>query len=62
MPSLFLMLTLFWMVFWEHKTELFCFLSLTEETCVVLNSIADDDWEAEDEQTCAFNDGVDSWD
>ena len=43
------------MEFWEHKTE----LSWTD---VVVNLIDDDVWEAEDELTGAFNDGVESWD
>ena len=39
------------MVFWEYKTELFWFLSLTEGTDVVVNSITDDVWGSEDELT-----------
>ena len=50
------------MVFWEHETELFLFLSLTEGTNVVVNLMDNDIWEAEDERKCALNDEVDSWD
>ena len=50
------------MQFLEHKTELVWFLSLTERTEVVINSIDDDVWEAKDERTGALVDGVDSWD
>ena len=56
------MLTSFWVVFWEHKTELFFFLYPTEGRDVDVDSIDDDVWKAEDEQTCALNDGVDIWD
>ena len=42
MSSLFVMLKLFWMEFWEHKTELVRFLSLPEGTEVIVNSIYDD--------------------
>ena len=42
MPSLFVMFRSFWMVFWEHKTELVYFLSITEYTGVIVNSIEDD--------------------
>ena len=38
------------MVFWEHKTDL-VFLSITEETEVVINSIEDDVWESEYKRT-----------
>ena len=48
MPSFFVMVASFWMVFWEHKIELFWFFSVTEETDVVVNSIADGDWGSED--------------
>ena len=50
------------MAFWEHKTELFWFLSLLEGTEVVFNSIDDDVWEYEYEKMGALNDGVDIWD
>ena len=60
--SLFVMLKSFWMEFLEHKTELVCFLVLTEGTEVVVNSIEDVDWEAKYERTCDFIDGVESWD
>ena len=46
----------------EHKTEQFWFLSLTEGTDVVVNSIDDSVWEAEYEQTGDLNDIVESWD
>ena len=39
MSSLFLMPKSFWMGFLEHKMELVCFLSLTENTEVIVNSI-----------------------
>ena len=42
MSSLFEMLESFWMEFLEHKTELVCFLSLTEGTEVIVDSINDD--------------------
>ena len=62
MPSLYMILTSLWMEFWEHKTESLCFLSLTEGTDIVVNSIDDDVWEAEDEQRGAKNYEVESWD
>ena len=62
MLLLFVILTSFWMKFWEHKTELFFFSSLTEGTEVVVNTIYDYDWEAEDEQTGALNEKVERWD
>ena len=49
------------MVFWEYKTELVCFLSITEETEVIVNWIDDDVWEAEDERTGFFIDWFESW-
>ena len=58
MLSLFLMLTSSWMVFSEHKTELFFFLSLTEGTEVVVYFIGNDVWGAEYELTGALNDEV----
>ena len=42
MSSLFVIFKSFWMVFWEHKTELVCFLSITEETEVFVDSVDDD--------------------
>ena len=48
------------MEFLEHKTELVCFLDITEETEVIVDSIDDDFWEAEDKRTGALIDGVDS--
>ena len=56
------MLKSFWMEFLEHKTELVWFLSLTEGTEVIVNSIDDDVWEAKYERTGALIDGFDSWD
>ena len=50
------MLTSFWIEFLEHKIKLFCFLCITEVTDVVVNSIDDDVWEANNELTGAFND------
>ena len=44
MSSLFVMVASFWLVFWEYKTSLFWFLSVTEVTDVVVNSIAGDVW------------------
>ena len=49
------------MVVWEHKKELFWFLSLTEGTDVVVNSMTNNVWETEDEQPGALNDGVERW-
>ena len=62
MLSLFLMVASLWMVFWEYKTELFWYLSVTEGTDVVVHSIADDVWGSQDELTGFFSDKVDSWD
>ena len=62
MSSLFVMIKSFWVEFWENRTELVCFLSLTEVTEVVVNPIYDDVWEAKDERTGALIDGVESWD
>ena len=62
MSSLFVMFASFWMAFWEYKTELFWFLSVTEGTGVVVNLIADDVWISEDELTGALIDEVDTWD
>ena len=56
------MLASFWMVFWEYKTELFLFLYLTEGTGVVVDSIADDVWEYEDELMRGLSDQFESWD
>ena len=50
------------MVFWEHKTELVCFLSITEETKVLVNEVDDDVWEAEYERTGSLIYRVESWD
>ena len=50
------------MEFLEHKTELLCFLYLTEGTDIAVHLIEDDFWGAEYEQTGALNDEVESWD
>ena len=50
------------MEFLEHKTELVCFLSITEGTEVIANSVDDDVWEAEYKRTGALIYGVKSWD
>ena len=49
------------MVFWEQKTELACFLSIIEETKVIINAVDDDAWESEYEGTGSFIEGVESW-
>ena len=50
------------MVFWEYKTELFWFLSLTNGTGVVVNLISDDVWGYEYKSTDALSDKVESLD
>ena len=55
MLSLFVILTSLWMKILEHKTELFCFLSLAERIDDVVNFIDGDVWEAKYEQTGALN-------
>ena len=60
MSSLFVMLTSFWMEFLEYRTDLFCCLSLTEGTDVVINLIDDNVWEDEDELTGVLNEKVES--
>ena len=62
MSSLFVMVASLWMVFWEHKTELFLFFYVVEGTDVVVNLIAEDVWGYEDELTCSLIDEVESWD
>ena len=62
MLLLFVMIASLWMLFWEHKIKLFCFLSLTERTDDVVTSINDYVWESEDELTCAFDEGFEIWD
>ena len=47
-----------WIEFWEHKTELFYFSSLTDETDNVVNSTEYKVPEAQDELTIALNDKV----
>ena len=49
------------MEFLEHKTDFFCFLSLTEGTEVFVNYMEHDVWEARDKITGALNYGVESW-
>ena len=49
------------MEFWEQKTELVCFLSLTEGTEVIVNSTDDDILAAKDKIKGAFIDGVEIW-
>ena len=56
------MIVSFFVVCWEYKAELFLFLSLTEGTDVVVNSMADYVWGCEDELTGALRDKVDIWD
>ena len=43
---------------WEYKTELFWCLSVAEGTYVVVNSIAEDVWDSEDELTGALSDNI----
>ena len=54
------MLASLWMVIWEYKTELFWFLSPTEGTDVIVNSIADIVQVSEDELTSALSYKVES--
>ena len=42
--------------------ELVWFLSLTEGTEVIVNSIDNDVWESKDKRTGVFNDGAEIWD
>ena len=56
------MVASFWMVFWEHKTGLFSCLYFIEGTDVVVNLIAEDVWDSEDELTGDLIDKVESWD
>ena len=62
MSSLFVMVALFWMLFWEHKIELFWYLSVIEGTDFVVNLIAEDVWYYEDELTGDLIDEVEGWD
>ena len=55
MLSLFVMFASLWMVFWEYKTYLFGFLSVTEGTYIVVDYISDDVWGSEDELTGVLN-------
>ena len=50
------------MEFLEHKTELVYFFSITEGTKVIVNSMDDYIWEAEDERTGSLIEIVESWD
>ena len=50
------------MGFLEHKMELVCFLSLTENTEVIVNSIENVVWADKDERAGALIDGAESWD
>ena len=61
MSSLFVIVASVWMVFWEYEIELFWFLSVTEGTDVVVNSIADDVCGSEYKITGALIDKVGSW-
>ena len=56
MLSFFVMVASFWVVFWEHKTELFRFFSVVEGKYVVVNLIAEDVWGYEYELAGAFID------
>ena len=58
MSSLFVMVALFWVLFWEYKTEFFWCLSVAEGTYVAVNSMVEDVWDSEDELTGAFSDEV----
>ena len=60
MLSLFVMVASFWMVFWEHKTELFWCLSVIEVTDVVVDLIVEDVWDYEDEITGALIENFES--
>ena len=42
------------MVFCEHKMESVWYLSIIEETQVIVESIEDDVWEAEDEKLVSW--------
>ena len=55
------MVSSFWMVFWEYKTEFFSCLYVAEGKDVVVNSIAEDVWGYGDELTGALSDEVESW-
>ena len=56
MLSLFVIVALFWMVFWEHKTELFWCFYVIEVTDVIVDLISEDVWDSEDELTGALID------
>ena len=62
MSSLFVMVESFWIVFWEHKTEFFWYLSVIEGTDIVVNLIEVDVWYSEDELTGALIGEVESCD
>ena len=56
------MVASFWMVLRELKTELFWCLSLSGVKEVVVNLIAEDVWDSENELTGVLSDEVESWD
>ena len=62
MSSLFVIVASFWMLFWEHKIELFWCLSVIEGTDVVVNLIAEDVLDYEYELTGALSEKVEIWD
>ena len=49
------------MVFWEQKTDQVCYLSIVEETQVLVELIEYNIWEAEYEKTGLLIDRVESW-
>ena len=49
------------MVFWEHKTELDSFLSIIEDTKVLVIVVDDDVWAAKDEIIGFLIDIVEGW-
>ena len=61
MFSLFAMLKSLWIELLEHKMGLFWFLSLTEGTEFIVNSVDDDVLKAKYKITGALNDGVGIW-
>ena len=50
------------MGFLEYKIELVCFVSITEDTEIIVDSIDDDVEEDEFGRTGTLIDGVESWD
>ena len=61
MSSLFVVFRLFWMVFWENKTESVFYLSIIEETQVIVNLIEVGVWGAEDEKPGSLAGVCESW-